>query len=208
MQSASYLACGKSSLGIVLRAAIASSMTDPNFQTVSRIDISPNAAIGTGSDYSLGGATAGNPFPGDVLILNGHPSTLLKTVGGTIHFTAYGSNSGDRISGSYSAIVEDDNDPAKPTYTIAAQFDLVTDSDGPVLPAPPASSLAATSYAANCATCHSLGNYDTTASGGAPDLALRGGQMNGIFTPGQASHQGLQLAAGEITALKVLLNSN
>ena len=140
MQKATYLASGKSSLGIVLRAAIASSMTDPSFKTVSRIDIPPSAAIGTARVYSLGAATATAPvFPGEVYFLNGFPSTQLKTVDGTITFTAFGDHSGDRISGSFSAVVEDGNDSATPKarYTVAADFEFVTDSDGPVSPVIP-----------------------------------------------------------------------
>jgi hypothetical protein len=133
MQSATFLSSTKSSLGIVMLAAIATSMTDPNFKTVSRIDIAPNAAINTSSVYSLGAATANSPaFPGMLYFLNGQTSSLLKTVDGTISFTAFGSNSGDRISGSYRAIIEDGNDTATPKarYTVAASFDYTTDSFG------------------------------------------------------------------------------
>jgi hypothetical protein len=211
MENATYLAASKSSLGIVLRAAIASSMTDQNFETVTRIDIPPSASISTGSVYSLVATTAtGQAFPGNVYFLNDHPSTLLKTVDGTISFAAYGSNSGDRISGTYSAVIEDGNDPStpKPRYTVTANFDFLVDSFGPVLPTPPSVAIAAlATYDANCAACHSLGSHDTTATG-ASDLALKGGRMNGIFTPGTPSHQGISLAASDINALKVLLNVN
>ena len=211
MQGATYLASSKSSLGIVMRAAIATSMTDQNFQTVSRIDIPPNALITPASVYSLGTATAtGRLFPGNLYFLNGHPSTLLKTVDGTITFTSFGSNSGDRISGSFSAVVEDGNDPSTPKarYTIAADFDFVTDSFGPVLPAAPSLALAATPiYDLDCASCHSLGSHDTTAAG-AGDLALKGGTLDTLFSAGQPGHQGIRLAASDISALKVLLNSN
>jgi hypothetical protein len=208
MENATYLAASKSSLGIVLRAAIASSMTDQNFKTVSRIDIPAGAAAGV---YSLGAATAGTPaFPGSLYFFNGHQSTLLRTVGGTITFTSYGSNSGDRISGSFSAVVEDGGDPSTPkaSYTVAANFDYVIDSYGPVLRAPASAALAAAaSYDANCASCHALGSHDTTAAS-APDLALKGGAMNGMFTADLPSHQGIRLAASDIKALKVLLNIN
>lgn len=206
LENATYLSSTKSGLGIVLRAAIASSMTDPNYKTVSRIDIASGAAITPNLAYSLGGAA--NPFPGDVYFLNGHPSTLLRTIGGTITFTHYGSNAGDRISGSFNAVVEDGNDPARPSYNIAASFDLATDSFGAVQPAPASLALSAQpSYQANCASCHAAGSYDQTAAG-ASDLALKGGRMNAIFTAGQPGHQGLTLTAEEIGALKVLLNTN
>jgi len=209
MENATYLAASNSSLGTVLRAAIASSMTDQNFKTVSRIDIPAGAA--PAGVYSLGAATASTPaFPGSLYFFNGHQSTLLRTVGGTITFTSYGSNSGDRISGSFSAVVEDGGDPSTPkaSYTVAANFDFVTDSYGPVLPAPASAALAAAaSYDANCASCHSLGSHDPTAAS-APDLALKGGTMNGMFTADLPSHQGIRLAASDIKALKVLLNIN
>lgn len=134
-QSATYLSSTKSSLGIVMLAAIATSMTDSNFKTVSRIDIAPNAALNTGTVYSLGAATASNPaFPGMIYFLNGQTSSLLKTVDGTITFTAFGNNSGDRITGSYRAVIEDGNDSATPKarYTEAVNFDYITDSFGPV----------------------------------------------------------------------------
>jgi hypothetical protein len=211
MDNATYLAASKSSVGIVLRAAIASSMTDPNFKTVSRIDIPAGTPLTSGGVYSLGPATAGTPaFPGNIYFFNGHQSTLLRTVGGTVTFRAYGSNSGDRISGSYSAVVEDGNDTSTPkaSYTIAADFDFVTDSYAPVLPAPGSATLAASgSYEANCASCHALGSLDPT-SAGAPDLALKGGRMNGMFSSEAPGHQGIRLAAGEVQALKVLLNIN
>jgi len=146
MQNPTYLSSTKSALGIVLRVAIASSMTDPNFKTISRVDILPAAAIIPRAVYSLGSATDATPaFPGTVYFFNGQSSTQLATVGGTITFTAYGSNTGDRISGSYSAIIEDGNDSSTPRarYTIAANFDFITDSNGPVLPASPAVVLAA-----------------------------------------------------------------
>jgi len=135
LQSATYLSSTKSSLGIVMLAAIATSTTDTNFKTVSRIDIAPNAAISTSTVYSLGGATANNPaFPGMIYFLNGQTSSLLKTVDGSITFTAFGSNSGDRITGSYRAVIEDGNDSATPKarYTETVNFDYLTDSYGPV----------------------------------------------------------------------------
>jgi hypothetical protein len=209
MQSATYLSSSKSSLGIVLRSAIASSMTDQNFKTVSRIDIAPNAAISTAKSYSLGAATAASPvFPGNLYFLNGHASTLLKTVDGTISFSAFSGDSGGRITGSFSAVVEDDNDPAKARYTIAANFDLTTDSFGPLASASPVQAAASSAgYDAKCASCHALGGYDTTASG-AGDLALKGGKLSALFSPDQTGHQGIRLAASDISALQILLNSN
>lgn len=205
VERATYLSATKSSLGTVLRAAIASSMTDPDYKTVTRIDIAPNATIATGVAYPLTGAGA---FPGTVYFFNGHQSTLLRTVGGSITFTSYGNSAGQRISGSFSAVVEDGHDPARPTYLIAGNFDLAADSDGAVTPAP--ASLAASAepvYQARCASCHALGSFDTT-SAGASDLALEGGKLDALYLPGAAGHQGVTLTAEEIANLKVLLNVN
>ena len=208
VENATYLSSTKSTLGIVLRAAIASSMTDPSFKTVSRIDIASGAAITPHVAYSLGSAGGAPAFPGNLYFFNGHQSTLLRTIGGSITFSRYGNSSGDRISGSYSAVVEDGNDPARPSYIIAASFDFVTDSYGAVTPAPPSMALSAQpGYQGFCASCHAMGSYDQTASG-ASDLALKGGRLNGIFTPDQPGHQGITLTAAEISTLKVLLNSN
>lgn len=206
MENATYLSCVKSSLGIVLRAAIASSMTDPDYKTVSRIDIASGAAIVPGVAYSLGSGQT--PFPGNLYFFNGQSTTFLRTVGGTITFSRYGSNSGDRISGSYSAVVEDGGEPSRPTYTIAASFDFATDSYAAVQPAPASLALAAQpAYQGNCASCHSLGSYDQSA-GGAADLALKGGHLDGLFAASQPGHQGITLSAGDIANLKVLLNTN
>lgn len=208
VENSTYLSSTKSALGIVLRGAIASSMTDPDFKTISRIDIASGAAITPQVVYSLGSAGGASAFPGNVYLFNGHQSTLLRTVGGSITFSRYGGNAGDRISGSYSAVVEDGNDPARPSYIVAASFDFVTDSYGAVTPAPVSRALSAQpSYQAFCASCHAMGSYDQAAAG-ASDLSLKGGRLNGIFTPDQQGHQGITLSASEIGNLKVLLNTN
>lgn len=205
VERATYLSATRSSLGTVLRAAIASSMTDPDYKTVTRIDIAPNVTIATGVSYPLTGAGA---FPGTVYFFNGHQSTLLRTVGGSISFTSFGNSAGQRISGSFSAVVEDGNDPARPTYVIAGNFDLAADSEGAVTPAP--ASLAASAepaYQASCASCHALGGFDP-ASAGAGDIALKGGRLDALYNPGQPGHQGITLTSGQIANLKVLLNVN
>ncbi|WP_224984284.1 hypothetical protein [Geomonas agri] len=207
LEKATYLSSSVSNLGIVFRAAIATSLNDPDYKTIARIDLAPGASISTQATYSLGNAS-GTPFPGSLYFLNGHPSSLLRIVGGTISFTRYGGSSGDRISGSYSAIVEDDNDPAKPTYTVSAGFDFVVGSYGAVLPAPGSLALAAQPvYQTQCASCHSLGSFDTTAAG-APDLALKGGEVPAKYSAGQPGHQGITVSAAEISALQVLCNTH
>lgn len=208
MASPNYLAASSSTLGVVLRSALATSLTDPDFKTVTRIDIP--AGMAAHGSYALGSAAPGTPsFPGAVYFFNGHQSTLLRTVGGTISFSSFGANPGDRVTGSFSALVEDGADSATPkaTYTIAASFDFVNETSSAVLPAPAAASAAAPSYDAKCASCHALGSYDTTTQGTASDLALKGGKLTAQFGSDLPSHQGVPLAPGELSALKVMLNA-
>lgn len=210
VQNATYLAATKSSLGLVLRAAIASSMTDPDFQTVARIDIPNPSAVAAGVTYSLGAAGGAPAFPGTAYFFNGHASTMLQTSAGTISFTSYGSNPGDLVSGSFSAVVVDGNDSAtpKPSYSISANFSFKTGDFGPILPAPlPVPTIAASTYNANCASCHTLGTLDA-APGTGPELALKGGKLSTLYSAGVAGHQGVILAAAELSALKILLNAN
>lgn len=211
MANATYLSATTSSSGLVLRSAIATSMTDPEFRTVSRIDIPNPGAVAAGIVYSLGGATASAAaFPGTLYFFNGHPSTLLQTTGGTITFTAYGSNPGDTISGSFTAQILDGNDSATPkgSYTITVNFSYKNGSFGPATPAlAPVPLVASSLYSANCASCHALGGLVTT-QGAGPDLALKGGKLNMLFTAGVAGHKGITLAENEIAALKILLNVN
>ena len=211
VEQATYLSATRSGTSLVLRAAVANGMTDPDFRTVARIDVLDPQAVSASGVYSLGSATPGPaPFAGSLYIFNGHQSTLLRTIGGTISFTAFGADSGSKISGSYSAIVEDGNDNTLPkaTYTIAGTFDFALDSVGPVLPAvAPVAPNAAIQYQANCASCHALGSLDPNGNG-APELALKGGEMNGRFSAELPGHQGITLSAADIGDLKVLLNVN
>lgn len=209
MENATYLSATSSVNGIALRAAVASSMTDPNYQTVSRIDLSDPSALSAGRTYSLGTATASAPaFPGNVYFFNGHQSTMLQTVGGTITFDSVGSSPGQTISGSFTAQVVDGGASAKASYTIAASFSFTTGSFGPVLPAPtPVPAAAAGLYAANCASCHTLGSLNPSQVAGS-DLSLKGGELNTLFAAGVAGHKGITLAGSELSALKILLNVN
>ncbi|HJV35337.1 hypothetical protein [Geomonas sp.] len=137
-----FLCASQSSLGLVLRAAIASTLTDPNFQTVIRIDITDACQLVPGGSYSLGGATAGGtPFPGQIYFFNGHPSTLLQSTAGTITFSSIGKNTGDPIAGSFTAVVQDNGSSAtpKPTYTIAATFSFSAEGAGPIVAQAPLS---------------------------------------------------------------------
>lgn len=211
MENATFLCASRSSLGVVLRAAVATSLTDPTFQTVARIDISTPTAVRPGSSYSLAGASQGSaPFPGAVTFFNGHPSTLLQTVGGTITFTSLGSNPGEAIAGSFTAQVQDNHDSSlpKPVYSIAASFSFSAEASGRVSPArPPVPASALPLYNTACASCHSLAGLDTSPGSG-PELALDGGQLELLFPADAAGHHGITLAADQIAALKVLLNAN
>lgn len=211
MQSATYLSSTKSTLGLVLRAAIATSMTDPDFRTVARIDIPNPAAVSAGTVYALGAGTPGLPaFPGTVYFFNGHPSSLLQTTGGTISFTSYGTGAGQTVAGSFSADILDGSDSAIPkgSYTVSADFSFGTGSSAAVSPAPsPVPAGAAESYSAGCASCHTLGSLDTAAGSGG-EVGLKGGKLGAMFPSNGAGHQGIALSAAQVTALKVLLNAN
>lgn len=206
MENPSFLCASGSSLGLVLRAAVASALSDPDFRTVARIDITNTTAVAPNTSYSLGSASQGMAFPGQVYFFNGHSSTMLQTVGGTITFTSVCSKPGSTIAGSFSAQVQDNNDSARPVYTIAASFSFTADGSGPVTPAQlPIPAIAAPLYSANCASCHSLGSLDPS-KGSDPELSLLGGQLDLLFPSGTAGHNGMTLTSDQLAALKILLN--
>ena len=62
-------------------------------------------------------------------------------------------------------------------------------------------------YEDNCASCHTLGSLDLASATG-PELSLKGGKLNTLYSSGAAGHQGITLAASELSALKILLNAN
>lgn len=210
VQNPTYLAATRGAAGLILRAAIASAMTDPQFRTVARVDIANPDAVAAGTVYSLGGESGIPSFPGTLYLFNGHPSTLLQTAGGTIAFTSYGTNAGDRVAGSFHAVIVDGNDDATPkrSYSIAASFSFRTGDCGPIvpgrLPVPPE---APPAYGSRCAACHTLGSLDAV-PGPAPELALKGGELGSRFPIGSPGHQGVTLTSAELSALKVLLNAN
>lgn len=211
LQNATFLAATESDVSFVLRAAIATSLTDPNFSTVFRIDVLQPAQISGPGTYAIGGSGANLPaFPGEIIFFNGHKSTLLNTTSGTITFTSYGRNAGDLIAGSFAVQVEDGNSTAvpRPVYSITANFSFVLNTSGAITPIPtPVPVTAAASYDAKCAACHALGGYDTSTNG-APDLALKGGEIAGKFTAGLPGHGNVTLSASEMRDLQVLLNAN
>lgn len=210
LQNATFMAATRNDASIVLRAAIATSMTDPDFTTVFRIDITqPTQLSGPGS-YAIGGDGAAMPaFPGEILVFNGHQSSLLHTVSGTITFTSCGRNSGDVLAGNFAITVEDGNSAVlpPPAYAIKGNFSFVLDTFGALIPAiSPIPVAAAGYYDAKCASCHALGSYDPTAAG-APDLALKGGELPGRFIPDQPGHDAITLSATEIRDLMIFLNA-
>ena len=209
MQNATFMSATDSNGSFVLRAALASSMTDPNFTTIFRIDILRPSSISGNSTYSIGGNnTSGFQFPGEILFFNGHKSSLLNTVSGSITFTSYGTNSGDVVAGSFAVLVGDQNSTSRPVYSVKGNFSFVLNTSGVLVPTPSPVPAAATAvYDAKCASCHALGGYDSF-SAGASDLALKGGRLPGKFTAGVAGHNNITLSAIEMSDLKVLLNAN
>lgn len=144
LQSVTFMSATRGSVSNVLRGAIAESMTDPDFATVFRIDISEPAKINGPGTYNVGGDTANHPkFPGEILIFNGQESTLLATTSGTVTFTSYGTHSGDVIAGNFAISVEDRNISSRPVYSIKASFTFVLDSFGAIAPTPALVSAAA-----------------------------------------------------------------
>lgn len=206
MQDATYLAATNNNGLFVIRAAIAGSMTDPNFRTIFRIDIMQPQNITAGSSIELGGVSS----PVEIIFFNGQRSTLLNTVSGTITFTSYGTSSQSVVSGHFSAVVEDQSYSApRPTYHIDGDFSFVVNTYGPRLPTPPPVPVAANGYYdLKCGSCHSLGNHDTTSVNGAPDLAGKGGELPGHFTGYEPGHVVVPLAEEELYDLKVLLNAS
>jgi hypothetical protein len=211
MENPTFLSATRSGNGLILRAAVASSMSDPDYKTVSRIDIPESSALPGRGSYLLGAGSTGAPsFPGTLYFFNGHQSTLLQTTGGTITFDSYGANPGDTISGSFRAVVIDGSDSAvpRPSYLVSGTFAFVSGSSGPILPAPaPLPVTAPSLYLENCASCHSLGAFDSSPGSG-PDLSLKGGRVGPQFPGGSVAHQGIQLTAVDILGLKILLNVN
>lgn len=207
MQDATYITSSSTGATFTLRTAIAASLTDPNFRTVYRIDITNPAAVGKGT-YSLGSAVDGlTQFPGDVYLFNGRNATMLRVISGTITFDSFGPNAGDLVAGTLSVTFADQSSSSnqKPTYLFKSGFSFLLNSSEQILPLPdPVPVQAAPLYAARCAGCHALGSYDATSSG-APDISLKGGELEAVFAGG---HKGNTLDSGELRLLKVLLNAN
>ena len=207
LQNATFMSATNNSDTFVMRAAIAQSMTDPDFRTIFRIDIVKPELINGPGRYAVTGTDA----PVNILFSNGHTSSWLKTVSGSITFTSYGVNSGEKLVGNFVAVVEDQNpeNVQWPTYSVRGNFSFSVNSSGILDSAPLPVPLAASSYYdAKCSSCHSLGNHDPICAGGAPDLALTGGEIPELFTADAPGHKGITLTAQEIHDLKILLNAN
>jgi hypothetical protein len=210
LQNATFMSATRNDASIVLRAAIATSMTDPNFSTVFRIDIPQPTQVSGPVSYAIGGDGATIPkFPGEILVFNGHKSSLLNTASGTITFTSYGKNSGEVLAGNFAITVEDHNSAIlpRPAYTIKGNFSFVLNTFGALIPATsPVPAAADGYYNAKCASCHALGSFDLTTIG-APDLALKGGEIAARFTADQPGHDDVTLSASEIRDLMIFLNA-
>jgi hypothetical protein len=206
LQNATYMSASNSNGLFVLRAAIADSMTDPHFSTVFRIDIIQAAQIGKDVSYPLG--IPGSPV--EILFFNGHRSSLLNTVSGSITFSYYGVNSGAKVAANFQAVFEDQNSDAvpRPTYSVKGSFHFVVNTHGALVPTlSPVPAAATVQYNAKCASCHALGSLDPSSAGGAPDLSLEGGEVPGKFTADVPGHNGITLNAETIHGLQVLLNA-
>lgn len=206
LQNATYMSATNSNGLFILRVAIADSMTDPDFSTVFRIDIVQPAQIGGPGSHALG--VPGSPV--ELLFFNGHRSSMLNTVSGSITFSSFGVNSGDVVAGNFEAVVIDQgsNTVPMPTYTVKGSFHFGVNTHGAIEPSPsPVPAGATVHYNDNCASCHALGSLDPSSAGGAPDLALEGGEVPGQFTAEVPGHNGITLNVQAIQGLKVLLNA-
>jgi hypothetical protein len=199
LQHATFMSATNSNGLFVLRAAIASKMTDPNFTTVFRIDILKLQQINGPGTYAIGVPNA----KVGILFFNGHRSTLLNTISGTIRFTSYGAKSGNVVAGSFAVMVQDQNSISRPKYSVKGNFWFVVNTSGVLKPTPtPVPAAASEVFNANCASCHSLGIY-----GSATDLALKGGEIGSNRYAGVPEHNDITLKEPEISYLKILLNS-
>jgi hypothetical protein len=207
LQNATFMSATNSNGLFVMRAAIADSMTDPDFSTLFRIDIVQPAQIAGPGSYTVG--AVGSPV--EILFFNGHRSTLLNTASGIVTFTSYGVYSGDVVAGSFQVVVEDQNSGTVPwpTYSIKGSFRFVINTYGALVPTlSPVPAAAAGNYNTECASCHALGSLDPGSAGGAPDLALKGGELPARFAAGVPGHKGITLTAEELQNLKILLNAS
>ena len=196
LQNATFMSATGGNGSLVLRAAIAKSMTDPNFTSVFRIDISQPCGNST---YYLGGN--GPQFPGHIDFYNGHQSSLLNTISGSITFTSFGANSGDVVAGRFAVLVEDQNSATRPVYSVKGEFNFVLNTYGLLVPTPSPVPVAASGiFNTNCVSCHTLGSFGLT------ELALKGGEINDKFAD-LPQHKDITLTGDEMKDLKILLNS-
>ena len=145
-----------------------------------------------------------------VSFFDGLKSNLLNTLSGTISFTVFGTDDGDLVAGSFDVVVEDGNSDIspKPTYTVIGSFSFVVGSSGPILPPPsPIPVAAIDTWNTKCGNCHALGSFDTTSTGGAPDLSRQGAEIDVKFD-NSGVHNDITLTTDEIYDLKLLVNAN
>src|SRR5208337_3044528 len=101
-----------------------------------------------------------------ILFFNGHRSTLLNTISGTIRFTSYGAKTGNVVAGSFAVVVQDQNSISRPTYPVKGNFRFVVNTSGVLMPTPtPVPAAASGEYNAKCAYCHALGSFDRSSAG-------------------------------------------
>lgn len=195
-----------------IQASVADSVNDPNYRCIIRIDIpkTENRVIQlAGKTYSLGDDTRNEKFPGEFYVFNGHASAHKKIEQGTISFST-ASDLSLAVTGTFDVVVADHDSQLaqKPRYRIAGEFAVAVGSSGPAnpLPAEIYPTLGKDAYDGSCASCHALGEYDSSAES-APEMAMRGGELPTVYDAAAAHHQAIALDDGAMTALRVFVNA-
>lgn len=197
-----------------IQADVAKDVYDDNFKCVIRVDI-PKTIDGAmpaiiGKTFSIEDGSQYEKFPGEFLVFNGHKSVYKRVEQGTISFSTASTASGS-VTGTYDVIVTDYDSMLvpRPKYRLAGEFSFIMDTYGPADPMPAETypALGQETYGQHCASCHSLGDYDTTAES-APDLSMRGGELPTTYDAVAPSHQSIPLTEQAMEALRIFLNAS
>jgi hypothetical protein len=196
-----------------IQAAVAKDVYDENFKCVIRIDI-PKTHDGTmpsiiGKTFSIADDPQYEKFPGEFYVFNGHKSVYKKVEQGTISFTP-ASAASSSVTGTFDVIMTDYDSTLvpRPQYRLSGSFNFNMDTYGPADPLPSEvyPVLGRETYDLNCASCHSLGEYNTTAKL-ASDLSMRGGELPTTYGS-WPYHPSIPLTAEEMDALRIFLNAS
>ena len=119
-----------------VQAAIADTVSDPEFKTILRIDIpksedAPLPNLG-GRTFAFEESALHDKFPGRVIVFNGKKSVLKKVESGTISFTP-DSSAADHVNGSFDVVLIDYDVPTVPAprYHLRASFSFQMGTYGP-----------------------------------------------------------------------------